>query len=169
MAESATTSIRFERSRALLLAVVSAWLVVGTIDIGVAAIYYPLTAPVTVIGLLQGIASGVLGVRAFAGGVATAALGLVCHYTIALIWTVLFFALYPRIRAVAERRWASAVLYGVAVSLVMNLVVVPLSNVPSRPFSLSQLVVATVILIFTIGVPLSLLAGLYYDGRARSS
>lgn len=146
-------------------AIVRAWLLAGTIDIVVACVYYPLTARVTVIGILQGIASGLLGASAFQGGRATAALGLACHYLIAFIWTVFFFLMYARFRVLSTSRIATAVLYGVFVSAVMRFVVLPLSNVASRPFDLRAFGIATVILIFSIGVPLTLVAGRYY-GRA---
>lgn len=149
-------------STSLARAVVRAWLLAGTLDIVVACVYYPITARVTVIGILQGIASGLLGARAFDGGLPTAALGLACHYFIALLWTAFFFWIYPRLRVLSASRVATAVLYGVFVSTVMRCVVLPLSNYASRPFHLGFFVIATVILVFTIGTPLTLIAGRYY-------
>lgn len=144
---------------------VRAWLLAGTIDIVVACVYYPLTAHVTVIGILQGIASGLLGARAFDGGLTTAVLGLACHYLIAFIWTAIFFFVYPRIRVLSMNWFATAVLYGVFVSAVMRFVVLPLSDVASRPFDLRAFVIATVILILSIGTPLTLVAGRFYAPR----
>lgn len=149
--------------------IVTAWLLAGTIDIVVACLYYPLTAGVSVTRLLQGIASGLLGMSAFSGGAATAALGLGCHYTIALIWTVFFFFVYPRVSLLSRSRLATGVAYGVFVSAVMNLVVLPLSNVPKRPFSLPHLAVATLILMVTIGPPISFVIGRHYAGLERTS
>lgn len=149
----------------LRTAVITGWLVAGTVDIVVAVVYYPLTAAVTPLGILQGIASGVLGPRAFTGGVATAALGLACHYLIALIWTGWFFLVYPRIPFLSRNRLLTAVLYGTFVSVVMRFVVLPLSRVAQRPFDLQFFVIATVILVFSIGLPLSVVAGRYYAQR----
>lgn len=148
--------------------IVTAWLLAGTIDIVVACLYYPVTTGVSVTRLLQGIASGLLGTSAFSGGAATAALGLGCHYTIALIWTVFFFIVYPRVSLLSRNRLATGVAYGVFVSAVMNLVVLPLSNVPHRPFSVPHLVVATLILMVTIGPPISFVIGRHYAGLART-
>ncbi len=152
-------------SASLARAVVRAWLLAGTLDIVVACVYYPLTARVTVIGILQGIASGLVGARAFDGGLPTAALGLACHYFIALLWTAFFFFMYPRLRVLSASRAATAVLYGVFVSVVMRFVVLPLSNVASRPFHLGFFVIATVILVFTIGTPLTLVAHRFEAAR----
>lgn len=153
----------------LIRAIVTAWLIAGTIDIGIAVTYYPLTAGVTPVGILQGIASGLLGPSALHGGAATAALGLACHYTIALIWTLFFFLVYPRLRMGSWNRALTAVLYGTFVSLVMRFVVLPLSDVRHRPFDLRFFIIATVILMFSIGLPLSIVGGRYFAGRERTA
>ncbi len=132
-----------------------AWLVAGTADIVVACTYYPLTYGVHVQNILQGIAAGILGAGAFDGGVATASLGLACHYTIALIWTVIFFALYVRVPAMSRHRAVTAIGYGVLVSVAMTFVVLPLSRVAPRPFDPGFFAVATLILVGTIGAPLT--------------
>jgi hypothetical protein len=138
--------------------VVLAWFVAGTADIVVAVTYYPLTGASTPIGILHYVASGLIGAAAFTGGYATAALGLACHYTIALIWTLVFFFAYPRMPFLARSVPLTAVLYGTFVSAVMNFGVLSLSRVAPRTLHVSALIVATVILWFTIGLPLALFA-----------
>ena len=149
-------------------AILTAWLIAGTADIVIACVYYPLTTGITVTRLLQGIAAGLLGAQAFAGGPATAALGLACHYGIALIWTVCFFLVYPRLPFLSRSRLLTAALYGVLVSAVMRFIVLPLSRVAPRPFDVGFFVVATIILVFSIGLPLSLVAGRYYAVSTRA-
>lgn len=146
-------------ARGAVRTILLAWLVAGTLDILVAVTYYPLTAHITVISLLQGIASGLLGPRAFAGGVGTAVLGLACHYFIALIWTLVFFVVYPRLKILARNLIVTGLAYGVFVGLVMNLIVVPLSRTPKGPFSLSHFLIAIFILLFTIGLPIAAIVG----------
>lgn len=138
--------------------VILAWLVAGTADIVVAVTYYPLTGSATPIGILHGIASGLLGAASFGGGYATAALGLACHYAIALVWTLVFFYMDPRVPLLARSVPLTAVLYGTLVSAIMTFVVLPLSRVGPRPFHVPAFTVATVILWFTIGLPLALFA-----------
>ncbi len=152
-----------------LRTIISAWLTAGTLDITVASIYYPAVYGIKLIRMYQGIASGVLGAKAFTGGIATAALGLALHYLIALIWTILFFILYPRIRLLSKNRPATAALYGVFVSFVMRLVVLPLSNVNHNagPVDVRAFAVDTIILMFTIGSPMSLIIGKYYSRTSR--
>ncbi len=88
----------------------------------------------TVQRILQSIASGLLGPDAFRGGSTTALLGLGLHLTIALGWTLVFLALlqrWPWLRA-RTRAVRGAVLvglvYGAAVWLLMDGVVLPLSR-----------------------------------------
>ena len=165
MNETAMSYASPSRPGRLVQSIVTAWVIAGTIDIVVALTYYPLTAGVAPLAILQGIASGVLGPPAFQGGAATAAFGLACHYTIALIWTLFFFAIYPRVPLLRRSRLLTAVLYGTFVSAVMTFVVLPLSNVRHRPFNLRAFVVATVILMFAIGLPLAIVAGRHYAAR----
>ncbi len=142
--------------------IVLAWVVAGTADILVAVTYYPLTSTSTPIDILHYVASGLIGAAAFTGGYRTAALGLACHYTIALIWTLVFFYIYPRVPRLARSVAATAVLYGTLVSAVMNGVVLSLSRVAPRTFHVDALMVATAILWFTIGLPLAAFARRYY-------
>ncbi|MGA7921522.1 MAG: hypothetical protein WCA38_17820 [Candidatus Acidiferrales bacterium] len=57
----------------------------GVMDITAAFLVYGLVYGVRPVHLLQGIGAGLLGrVAAFQGGLATALLGLLCHFVIAL-------------------------------------------------------------------------------------
>lgn len=151
-----------------LKAVLTAWLVAGTLDIAAALIYYPMASGVRVETLLQGIASGVLGDRAFAGGIATAALGLSLHYLIALGWTVVFLLLFRRLRRPFTNLFYAGMAYGILVWFVMNMIVLPLSRVRQRPFDFSQALIAAVILMFCIGLPIATIVGTYHRAQTKS-
>ncbi len=155
-------------SLTLIRAVALAWIIAGSVDITFACLLSVLTASATPISVLQGIASGLLGAGAFDGGRATAALGLACHYLITLIWVVVFFSVFPRIRTVLKSRIVITTLYAVFVSLVMDFIVLPLSKVAAQPFQLRFFVLKTVVLIFSIGTPLTIVADSYWGGRPRS-
>ena len=49
----------------------------------------------------------------------------------------------------------------------MTFFVLPLSNVRQRPFNLRFFLVATIILVFSIGLPLSIVGGRYFARRRR--
>jgi hypothetical protein len=108
------------------------------------------------IRLLQGIASGLIGPAAFQGGLRTALLGLVCHFVIAMLWAAIYFAMSRRAAFLLEHAVVSGAIYGVVIYLVMNLVVIPLSAIGPRPFSLSAAIVAAAILVPCVGLPIAL-------------
>ena len=142
-----------------MLAVIIAWLLGGTLDITAAIVYYVGPSSARSERLLQGIASGMLGARAFDGGVATAVLGLALHYLIALIWTLLFLGAFRMLGALRRHLVLLGIMYGIIVWLGMNLVVLPLSNAARGPFQLRAAVIAAIILILCIGLPISLVIG----------
>src|SRR5262249_25429247 len=120
--------------RRTALVVTIAWVLAGTLHIAAAVFYYIGPSSAGAERLLQGIASGVLGARAFDGGGATALLGLALHYLIALIWTLVFLVAWRTLGALRRHLVLSGIMYGIIVWLVMNLVVLPLSNVARGPF-----------------------------------
>lgn len=162
-----TTSAASARSGSTLRTILLAWIVAGTLDVTAACTYYPLTANVTTKQILQGIASGLLGTHAYQGGNATAALGLGLHYVIAFIWTVFFYFLASNIRALTRRPFIVGPLYGTFVWLVMNLIVLPLSNVAHRPLRLQPSIIGAVILMICIGTPIATIVGRHLSANSR--
>ena len=76
---SSTASDVYAKNPRALPIILRAGLVSGALDITAALIVYARFGTLSV-RLLQGIASGLLGQAAFQGGLATALLGLVCHF-----------------------------------------------------------------------------------------
>ena len=103
-----------------------AGLTCGVMDISAALIVYGAMGAKP-LRLLQGIAGGVLGPRAYNGGVRTAVFGLLLHFVIAFSAATLFFLASRFIRVLIDHAVLSGVLYGIAVYFFMNRVVVPLS------------------------------------------
>jgi hypothetical protein len=81
---------------------------------------------------LQSVASGVLGKSAYAGGIATGALGLALHLAITVAAAWIYGATATRSRFMQRHVLACGALFGVLVYLFMNFVVLPLSAVPFR-------------------------------------
>jgi len=111
-------------------------LLAGTLDAvdGVIAFRFTGMNPIQV---LQYIASGLLGAASFQGGLETAGLGALLHYSIAFAVAAIYYGASLKLSGLHARpvKWGLA--YGVAVYLVMNYVVLPLSAVPKNPFSLA--------------------------------
>lgn len=108
--------------------------------------------------LLQGIASGLLGPRAFTGGIATALLGLVCHFLISFAAATVYVGGSALVPVLGAHTIVSGMLYGVAVYFFMNHIVVPLSAAPRRPFSSKMMVIGLVIHMFCVGLPIAVAA-----------
>jgi hypothetical protein len=108
--------------------------------------------------LWQGVASGLLGRASFEHGAASAALGLFLHVLIAMVAALLFNVAIRYLPALLQHFVLSGALYGVLVFFFMNLVVLPLSAIPKRPFRLSASMVPLVVHIFCVGLPISIAA-----------
>jgi uncharacterized membrane protein YagU involved in acid resistance len=107
----------------ILAAILAGGFIAGTVDIAAAVALYH----VGPVAILHAIASGLLGKASYAGGAATALLGLVLQWAMSLIIAAIF-VLASRRLPVLTRRWRIAGLaYGVAIFLVMSFIVVPLS------------------------------------------
>jgi hypothetical protein len=140
-----------------------AWLLVGTLDITAAIVNYWIGGGRQPISVFIYIASGVFGQTAFEVGAPMAWWGLIFHYFIAFGWTAFFFLIYPRIGFMSTNWIITGVLYGMFIWLIMNRVVVQLSNTPKGPFRLTNSIIQCGILIAMIGLPLS------YIARRRTS
>ena len=140
--------------------IAGATLLVGTLDISDAFIFYGLRG-ISPIRILQGIASGVLGRTAFGMGHRSALLGLFFHFFIAFSATCVFL-LAARKLPLAHRPWLYGALFGVALYIVMNYIVLPLSKIGLRPMPpLVPLVNGIAALVFCIGIPLAFIARRY--------
>ena len=111
--------------------------------------------------IFQGIAGGLLGREAaLAGGGLTALLGVVLHFAIATTVVAVFYGLSRRFPFLAHRPFVWGPLYGIAVYLTMNLVVVPLSALHGTglPHALPVLLNGVLIHLIGVGTPSALFA-----------
>ena len=138
-----------------MLAVLWAGFACGVLDITAAFIVYGFFGAKP-IPLLQGIASGLLGPKAFQGGLATALLGLLCHFVIAFGAATVYFVASRTIPVLVHHAVVSGALYGVAVYFFMYRIVGPLSAAAKRPLSMRLMIIGVVIPIFCVGLPISL-------------
>ncbi len=113
----------------LMRAIVSGGLVIGVLDLLDAFVFFGLRSGARPMGILHSIAAGAIGRDAArAGGVQTAALGVVLHFAIALIIASIYIVT-SRFLPVLRQRWViCGIAYGVVAYFVMTFVVVPLSN-----------------------------------------
>ncbi|HLA57809.1 MAG TPA: hypothetical protein VK622_03570 [Puia sp.] len=143
--------------------ILQAGLIVGTLDILSAFIYYYIKSGKTnFLVIFKFIASGIFGKEAGEGGTGMILAGFILHYAIAYSFTIFFFWLYPKVKVMSKNRIVTAIVYGLFVWTLMNLVVVPLSNTVHRPFRIEGVLINMGILIICIGLPLSFITNAYF-------
>ena len=96
----------------------------GTLDI-LFAISFAAYNGIPAMRLLQSVASGLLGRDAYTGGGATAALGLLLHFVMAMAFAGAFVLASRRLRPLVRRPFTCGGLFGGGVFLFMRLVVLP--------------------------------------------
>jgi len=144
-------------------AIVLTGIVAGTLDISAAIINYFLSGGSHLIRIFFYIASGIFGSSAYSGGFGMAFLGLIFHYSIATIWSAIFFAGYPRVNKFLPNKFINAVLYGTTVWVMMTFIVLPLSSVQQFPFHIDKALISFGILIVCIGLPISWMTEKFYS------
>lgn len=148
---------------AILLAGLSA----GTLDAIAASISYYSKTGKTPGNVWRYVATGVFGKKVFASATLKAAWGLLFHFMIAFLFALFFFWLYPRLKWLSRNKVIGGLLYGIFIWLVMNLLVVPLSQARDIPFTIKGAAIGMLILMFCVGLPISLIAGYYYSRSSR--
>jgi uncharacterized membrane protein YagU involved in acid resistance len=136
-------------SRALLLGT----LTVGTLDILDAIVFFGIRSHAAPIRIFQSIDAGLLGRAAFSGGLRTAILGAALHYFIAFMIVATFFVLSRYVSVVRARPILCGLLYGIAVYLFMNFVVLPLSNAGRGAMVWPVVTNGVLIHMFGVGLP----------------
>jgi hypothetical protein len=148
------------RSASLLPAIITGGLLAGALD-GASA-FYTFGAKMPL-----GIASGLLGSKAFSGGAEVWLLGLVCHFIVALGSAAVYCLASERLVSFKQHFLVGGIICGIGVFLVMNVVVLPLSAVPFPvgPFSVSSLRTGFLFHTLLVGLPISL--SLWFFSRRR--
>ncbi len=113
-------------------AIVFAGFIAGTIDIGAAALIYWLSPVI----ILHSIASGVLGKASYFEGARSALFGLALQWGMSLLIAAIYIIAARRLRWLTANWLRGGLAYGVAIFIVMNYLVVPLSAAwPHHPFT----------------------------------
>jgi len=131
-------------------------LIAGTLDLTAACIAAWLRSGVGPVRVMQSVSSGLLGADSYSGGAKTAVLGVALHFFIATVATAVFYFASRKWLFLIERPIHFGLLYGVAVYLFMNFVVLPLSAVPQRATpTLTSRFIQLLIIMFCIGLPIA--------------
>ncbi|HYL62721.1 MAG TPA: hypothetical protein VE077_08870 [Candidatus Methylomirabilis sp.] len=133
-------------------AILGAGLICGTLD-GLSAL---VLSSGQFVRLFQFIASALIGPNSFKGGAATAALGVGLHYLIALTATAVYYAASRAMPILLERALPLGVLYGIAVHLFMQFVVLPMSTLGRRPFNARSFFIYLAVHMIVVGPTIAL-------------
>src|SRR5512138_1883397 len=157
MSTIASTSLTNRNS--LLRSSVIAGLIIGAADeITYHWFVTSVLSGVPLISVYQYIASGALGNAAFAGGIATALLGVLFHYIFSIVIAGVFILSADRIPLLRRYLIPGSLLYGFGVYIVMNNIVTPLSATPPLPTpTMSQLIVMILDHLLVFGLLLGIL------------
>lgn len=146
------------RNSLLRLSVIGG-LIIGSLHLIIqVGVVYDLLLKSPFIGSLQYVTSGVMGNAAFAGGLATALLGLILEFVMTIIIAGVFILSADRIPLLSRHVIIGSLLYGFGVFIVMNFIVQPLSAAPALPAPPMWLLIEIVLEhILLIGLPLGIL------------
>jgi Na+/alanine symporter len=132
-----------------LLAILAGGLLAGSLDLGSAFITYGAGVP-------RAIAGGLLGPAALHGGSGVCVLGILLQFFIATSAAAVYYLASRKLAFLKDHPLICGPFYGIAVFLVMNLIVLPLSALHFRgPFQLAGLIQGLVVHMILIGLPIS--------------
>lgn len=106
--------------------------------------------------ILQHIAGGVFGARSMQMGWASAALGLVFHFTIAFTAAAVYYFASRVLRVMVEHAVICGLIYGELVFLFMYFVVLPLTPLGPAQFSIATYITGPIGHTFLVGLPIAL-------------
>jgi Na+/alanine symporter len=145
---SASAVLSVQKPNALL-AILAGGLLAGSLDLGSAFITYGAGVP-------RAIAGGLLGPAALHGGSGAYLLGIVLHFFIATSAASVYYLASRKLAFLKDHPLVCGPFYGIAVFLVMNLIVLPLSALHVRgPFQLAGLIQGLLVHMILIGLPIS--------------
>ncbi len=181
------TSPDLQRSKSPVSTILLAGFIAGTLDACGAMTHYMINShggnPLKV---WRYVASGALGQDALTKDlISMAIVGILFHFLIAFLFTLFFFFIFPRIKILRKNLIVTGLLYGIFVWLVMNLIIVPSSNIPPKgklwtmvtnaegkrhailqlPSNPKQMIIGILIIMFCVGLSISLIIGKYYSRK----
>lgn len=131
--------------------VLLAGVLTGTLDALSAIILNP---GVQAANIFRFIASGLFGNAAFGSGNEFIIYGVLIHYLISFGFCIAFLRLYSILNNVFKFNYLLVLTIGLSIWMIMNLIILPLSNVTPKPFTCISIFKNIVALIFAFGLPI---------------
>lgn len=156
-------SFDFTKSSSPIKTILWSGLIAGILDSIAGVIVYYIYFDLNPLQVLQFIASGVYGPEAINGGVGMIIIGTLLHFLIAYVVAIIYFIAFPKITLLEKNKVLSGLLYGFGIWLVMNLLVLPSSNIPKAPFDLGLAIVGIVWHMVLVGLPIALITAKHFS------
>jgi hypothetical protein len=162
-----TSTVAPRNSGTLVRSIAVAGLIIGIVGGIDQTTFFVLTAHFTPVTIFQYIASGLLGPAAFAGGMATALLGLLIHFVISFVVAAVFILAAAQFAFLRRTAFVSAMVYGVAVNMFMSALVLPMSAAPKMPVTSLLVIHGLIADAVFVGLPLAIIV--WRDARAQKA
>ena len=142
-------------------------IIAGTLDAIAGVIVYYIWFGFNPFQVLQYIASGVHSPTAIddGSGIPMVLAGMVYHYFIAFVVAIIYFFAYPKFSLLRDHKVIAGLLFGLGIWLVMNLLVLPNSNIPKGPFDTGLAIVGIIWHMTLVGLPIALITSKHYDPK----
>jgi len=118
--------------------------------------------------ILQGVAGGIFGTRSREMGWTSAAIGLLCHFTIAFTAAAVYYLASRKLRILVERPVLCGLVYGELVFLFVYFLVIPLSAIGPPHFNIATYITGPIGHPLLVGLPIALCVR-HFAGRDDDS
>ncbi len=159
----------FTKSSSPIKTILWSGLVAGVLDAVAGVIVYFIFFKFNPFQVLQFIATGIHGAEAMNGGITMIIAGTIYHFIIAYACAIVYFFLYPRLAFLRTNITLMGLIFGLGIWLVMNLIVIPLSNVPESPFDINLTIIGMVWHMTLVGLPIALITAKYFSKEERQN
>ena len=157
--------LELPKNPTVLSTILYSGLVAGLLDALAGVIVYYIWFSMNPFQVLQFIASGVYGPAAINGSVFMIFAGLFFHFVIAYAVAIIYFYANHIVPLLGKYKIASGLIYGLGIWLVMNLLILTVSNIPKSPFDAGLAVVGIIWHMVLVGLPIALITYRYYNRK----
>lgn len=158
-------SLDLPKQQSALRTILWSGLVAGVLDSLAGVVVYYIWFGFNPLQVLQFIASGIYGPSAINGGITPILVGLFFHFVIAYAVAIIYFYAYPKISILGKYSVVSGLVYGLGIWLVMNLIILPQTNIPKSPFDAGLAVTGIIWHIVLVGLPIAIITKKYYTRK----
>ena len=157
----------FTKSSSATKTILWSGLIAGVLDAIAGIIVYNIYFDLNPLQVLQFIAAGVYGPEAINGGVSMVLAGTFFHFLIAYVVAIIYFMAYPKIGLLSKNESLMGLIYGLGIWLVMNLLILPSSNIPKGPFDVGLAITGIIWHMILVGLPIAIITGKYFSEKKR--